>query len=384
MRILIAHARYRIPAGEDRYVDQLAGLLNARHDIRLLDPKNAELEGGLSSFARMVYSREMVRHVGKEIDEFRPDVIHLHNVYPSLGPAVHLAAEERGIPIVMTVHNYRLRCPNGLMFTEGELCTRCTSGNHLHAVLHECFPERKQAVAYATALWIHRSVIDVEGRVSVFVAPSRFVADQLVEWGIASSRIAFVRNFTDVASSTSPSSLSRHGLYLGRLSSEKGLDLLLHALERAGDPEFLIVGEGPESSRLRRLATSLGLAQTRFLERVPHAEVPEIIRSARFLAVPSLWHETAGLAALEAMAAGRPLLVSDRGGLPELVSEGGGLAWSPSDGVGALTALIMKLGKDDDLVRSLGDQARKFAVKHLSAGTHLEGIESVYEKARGG
>src|SRR3990170_4344958 len=119
MRILIAHSSYRIAGGEDRYVQQQIELLSTAHDIEVIRPHNRDLEGGLRTGARMLYSRTLAQHVMDVMHRFRPHVVHLHNAYPSLGPAVQLATRQLQIPVVMTVHNHRLRCPNGYMFTRG-------------------------------------------------------------------------------------------------------------------------------------------------------------------------------------------------------------------------------------------------------------------------
>ena len=121
----------------------------------------------------MAYSPRIRADVESAIRTFRPDVIHIHNSYPAFGPAVFLGARNFGIPLVMTVHNYRLRCPNGYMFTEGSICTRCTDGAYHNAVLHPCFPTKEQSIAYASSLWLHRFVLKLEGSISSAHFPER-------------------------------------------------------------------------------------------------------------------------------------------------------------------------------------------------------------------
>ena len=220
MRILIAHSFYRIPGGEDRYVNQQVNLLGAHHEIELLSARNEDLEGSLRTASRMAFSPGMRRSVEKTLERFRPDVVHLHNPYPSLGPAVHLAARRLKIPIVMTAHNYRLRCPNGYLFTGGSVCHRCVGGNTLNAVIHHCFPSRSQAAAYAASLWAHRYVLKLHHKVDIFIAPSEFIRRQLLSWQFPPDRIELVRNFTDVAVATA-SRAGSYGAYVGRGSRAK-------------------------------------------------------------------------------------------------------------------------------------------------------------------
>ncbi|CAN5495550.1 glycosyltransferase family 4 protein [soil metagenome] len=376
MRILIAHSFYRIAGGEDGYVQQQIELLRERHTVELLARRNAELTGGLSTVREMTFSRRSNDDVDSIVRDFRPDLIHLHNAYPSLGPSVHLVASKRSIPLVMTVHNFRLRCPNGYMFTEGESCRRCEEGFYQNAVIHRCFPSRGQAAGYATALWTHRFLLRLDRKVSLYITPSEFVRRRMLEWGFDDSSVEVVRNFTSVhEESVEPGT---YGLYLGRISSEKGIDVLLRALKEAGDPPFKIAGDGPILNELQELAGQLGLRNTEFLGRLSRSEVLATLRNSRFAALPSSWDENAPLAALEAMALGRPLLVTATGGLVELVQGGEGLVCPVGD-VSALAAALRELSTNDDRCRELGQAALSRARKEFRPEAHLTRLESAYE-----
>jgi glycosyltransferase involved in cell wall biosynthesis len=375
---MIAHSFYRVAGGEDRYVRQQVALLRPHHEIDLLAGSNDSLTASLSTAMAMTFSPEALSRVEDQINRFAPDLIHLHNAYPALGPAVHLAASRRGIPLVQTIHNLRLRCPNGLMFTEGRLCRRCEAGNYTNALLHACFPSRSQSGAYAAALWLHRFVLKLERKVRAFIAPSEFIGERLRAWGIPSSRIRTIRNFVPSAS-LGDSSVGEHGIYVGRLGSEKGVGVLLKALALAGDPPFFIVGDGPLGSDLKHLAVQLGLQSTVFAGRLDSSEVSKLLSQSRFLVMPSVCNENAPLAVLEAMAAGKPVLVTRRGGLPELVRNGTGLVCEPGN-EHSLAAGIQTLWADDELCRRLGTQARAFAEDELSAERHRSQLEAIYRE----
>ena len=380
MRILYAHCFYRIPGGEDRHVRDQVDLVSRAHDVEVISEANVDLAEGPVTAARMLYSRAKKQHVGAIIDRFAPDVVHVHNAYPSLGPAVLLAARERGVPVVMTVHNFRLRCPNGFMFTEGAMCHRCESGLYVNAIVHRCFPTKKQAGAYAAILWAHRFVMRLEERIARFIAPSEFMGQRLLEWGIGEERVRVIRHFVPSAgSSGSDPRIGSYGAFLGRLSSEKGLDILLAALHRAGDPPFLIVGDGPHRRALEDLARKLRLANTRFLGWRSHDEVGELVAAARYVAIPSVSEENAPLAALEALAAARPLLVSESGGLPELVATGAGVVSRPGDEID-ISDKITLLMEDDELCRRASTEALTFARRWLDPERHLAGLESLYRE----
>lgn len=377
MRILVAHSFYRIPGGEDGYVQQQVELLGQHHTVELLGRSNTELIPGLPAVQRMTFSLKLRQEVESVVRDFRPDLIHLHNAYPSLGPAVHLVASKNDIPLIMTVHNFRLRCPNGYMFTEGEPCRRCEGGAYNNAVVHRCFPSRSQALGYATALWTHRFVLRLDRKVRLYITPSEFVRRRMMEWGFDSSRAEVVRNFTSMqGDSVEPGG---YGLYVGRISSEKGIDVLLRALKIAGDPPFKIAGDGPVLEDLKRLADKLELRNTEFLGRLARPEVIAVLQDSRFAALPSLWDENAPLAALEAMALGRPLLVTATGGLVELVENGEGLVCPVGD-VAALSDAIRELSTDDDRCRVLGRQALIRARREFRPVVHLRRLEAAYER----
>jgi glycosyltransferase involved in cell wall biosynthesis len=378
LRVLIAHSFYRRPGGEDRYVEQQMELLGPKHEVALFSRRNDELSGGLSTAARMTWSTGSDRSDLREtIHRFQPDLIHLHNPYPALGPAAHLEAQRAGVPLVMTVHNCRLRCPNGYMFTEGKLCHRCEGGNYSNAVLHHCFSDGKQAATYAASLWTHRFVLHLDAKVTAYITPSQFMHDRMISWGFPGARVNVVRNFTDHHEATAEP--GRYGIYLGRLSSEKGVDVLLEALALAGDPPFRICGDGPVMSSLKDLAAAKGLRNARFMGQLPADEVADQLHGSRFFVLPSLWDENAPLAALEAMAAGRPLLVTEGGGLPELVASGEGLICRRGD-PRDLADKIRSLWDDDELCVNAGTAALVRAAAEFTPAAHLRRLEDVYQK----
>jgi glycosyltransferase involved in cell wall biosynthesis len=378
MRVLIAHSFYRRPGGEDRYVQQQIQLLRLHHAVELFSRRNDDLRAGMSTAAEMTASAPSQRRALRDaIAAFRPDLIHLHNAYPGLGPAVHLEAQRANVPLVMTVHNSRLRCPNGYMFTEGQPCRRCESGNYSNALVHHCFSTGSQALTYAGSLWLHRFFLQLDKKVTAFITPSQFMYDRMLDWGFPEPLLSVVRNFTDhFSDDTKP---GEYGMCLGRLSSEKGLDVLLEALALAGDPPFHIVGDGPLMTWLQQIAEEKRLKNTLFLGRLSTVEVAQQLQGSRFLAVPSLCDENAPLAALEAMAVGRPLIVSEMGGLPELVSSGEGLVCRRHDARDLAEKILLLLQSEEACLKA-GSAALKRAQTEFTPEVHLRGLEDVYTR----
>jgi glycosyltransferase involved in cell wall biosynthesis len=377
MRVLIAHSAYRQFGGEDRYLARQVELLQTEHQVRLEVRANAELGSGPATAARMLIGLGERRSIARAIEAFRPDVVHLHNPYPALGPSVHLAVEASGTPLVQTVHNMRLRCPNGLQFTEGEPCVRCEGGRYDNAVRHRCFPSASQAAAYASTLWVHRFGLRLEDKVDTYIAISRFVERRLLEWGIPPERIALVRNITDTPDAPVP--LGDRGVFLGRASAEKGGEVLLRALAVLGDPPFDLVGDGPDLGRWQRLAQQLGLTRVRFTGQLGLEAVEAVIRGARFVVVPSVCHEAASLSAIEGMAAGRPLVASEMGGLPELTADGRGRL-APAGDADALAEAMATYG-NVAVAESDGARAHAFVREECGPEPHLEGLLRAYAQA---
>lgn len=377
MRVLIAHSFYRVPGGEDRYVrDQEKLLSESGHESRLLHHENVKLKSGLSVAAKITYSRAQVNRVRAELRSFNPDIVHLHNPYPSFGPAVHLAAEAERKPLVMTIHNMRLRCPNGFMFTEGAICRRCQHGAYFNAAVHKCFPERKQGAAYALALWHHRFVLRLEKKVSAFVPPSEFMADRLVQWGIPRPKIRRIPYpFTDLV--PKPAAPGRSGAFLGRISQEKGVILLLEALAKLHDPPFVVAGDGPLLSTARARAGNLGLRNVEFLGHLGRRDLDAVIDRSGFVVIPSVWEDNYPFAAIESMARGRGIIVSDLGGLPEMASEGRGSVFRAGD-AHALSDEIRRFSSDEGLRAESGLAGHSFVTSKLAPSTHVRELETLY------
>jgi glycosyltransferase involved in cell wall biosynthesis len=220
----------------------------------------------------------------------------------------------------------------------------------------------------------------VEKRIACFIAPSDFMGRRLLEWGIEPERVRVIRHFVRAVDGAAPAAtIGSYGMFLGRLSIEKGVDVLLAALQRASDPPFLIVGDGPHRTALENLADRLALANTRFLGWRPPDDLGELMAAARYVAVPSVWEENAPLVALEALAAARPLLVSESGGLPELVASGSGVVCRPGDDID-ISDKIRLLMEDDELCSRASSEALKFARQSLAPEQHLAGLDALYRE----
>jgi glycosyltransferase involved in cell wall biosynthesis len=216
----------------------------------------------------------------------------------------------------------------------------------------------------------------LEGFISLFVAPSEFMRSRLIEWGIHADRVVLIRNFTS-PSFEGPGEIGGFGIYLGRLSPEKGLDWLLRSLKEAGDPPFKIVGGGPLTSTLQAMISDLRLVNTELTGWVDPEESQRLLRQSRFVAFPSVWHENAPLAALEAMAAARPIVVSRMGGLPELAAAGRGIICNLNDRSSLARAIARVMDRPED-AEVMGRKGLAFVNEHCLEEIHGSNLEQAY------
>jgi glycosyltransferase involved in cell wall biosynthesis len=338
--ILLLHNRYRVPGGEERAVEDLAWLVGEHlgeavevleRDSAALSPRRAAaglLRGGLGP-----------EEVGEAVRRTGARVVHAHNVNPTLGWRALAAAREAGARVVLHLHNYRLVCAVGTCFTRGEDCTRCHGRNTLPGVALNCrggSPAEAAAYAASLALWQRQ----IAAQVDRFLVPSAFALRRLRALGAPVDERARVlwsvqREFAE----GSRAAAGRHVLYAGRLSPEKGAADAIKACRQAGLP-LVVAGDGPAETELRELAAG---ADVRFAGRVGAEELAQLRLDASVAVVPSRYAEILPLAALEAMAAGLPVVASRSGGLVEFVPEEG--LFAPGD-VGALARQLQRAWGD--------------------------------------
>jgi glycosyltransferase involved in cell wall biosynthesis len=380
VRVLVLHSRYLSgsTSGENRVVEDEAQLLReGGHEVHVWAPSVSATSGPglLRTAGQVVWSRSAAGQVRGLISRVRPDVVHCHNLFPSLSPTV-LRVAGRRTPTVMTLHNYRLLCLPATLQRDDRVCEDCL-GRRVRwpGVVHGCYRGSTAASAtLATSLAFHNA-LGTFANVSMYLAVSRFLMDKHVEAGVPASRIRVKPNFV-------PAMPRRHGpgdsfLYLGRLAREKGVDTLLRAWKGAPG-RLVVVGDGPDGSRLRAMAPP----GVDFRGSVPSSEVPEILQHARALLVPSRWYEGEPRAILEAFASGVPVIVSDIGGLPDLVAHGtSGLVVPPHD-VRAWTDAVGRLGDEAEAQR-MGEEAWRTWSELYSPDRALRELVAVYEDVVG-
>ncbi|MFO1361312.1 MAG: glycosyltransferase family 4 protein [Burkholderiales bacterium] len=375
-RVLLVHNYYQQRGGEDAVVEAEEALLRAHgHEVRLYARRNDEI-GAMSALRAArdaLWSRRTVREIGAEIAAFRPDLVHAHNTFPLISPSLCWAVGD--VPLVQTLHNFRLLCPQAMFLRNGAVCEDCLGRLPWRGALHRCYrASLPQSAAVAAMIGVHRTIGSFAHKVALYLAPSAFCRDKLIAGGLPAERIAVKPHFVDVAPPAEGA--RRGGLFVGRLAAEKGLDVLARALDEVPEAEIAVVGDGPESPRVR------AHPRLRALGRLPRAEVLAMMRRAAYLVMPSICFETFGLAALEAFASGLPVIASRTGGLADLVEDGRtGLLVAPGS-AGALRDALRWAHSHADALAQMGRNARATYERGYTGAANHELLMAAYARAR--
>ena len=385
MRILFVHNRYQQAGGEDSVVQAEIELLRSRgHQVTLFEENNDGIVGlinAASTAVESVYSFPAARAVGHRIDSFRPDIVHVHNFFPRISPSVHYACSDKKVPVVQTLHNYRLLCPSATFMRNGAVCEDCLGkAIPLPAVKNSCYHSSKLATAaVANMLAIHRGLHTWSRKVSRFIALTDFARNKFIAGGLPGDRIVIKPNFVNLDNGVGAGA-GGYALFVGRLSEEKGIATLLEAWKRIhGHVRLKIAGDGPLAPLVRAaVSTTPGVE---WLGACTRGEVSRLMADAAFLVFPSIWYETFGMSIIEGLSAGLPVLASRLGAMAELISDGqtGRLfAAGSSDDLAA--AIDWALANPEALKSMRLKARREFEEKYTAESNYVQLIE-IYQDA---
>jgi glycosyltransferase involved in cell wall biosynthesis len=372
MKVLVLHSRYLTEhvSGENRVVEDEIELLGRHgHEVISWTP-SFEARSSIDAALRAVWSRAATARVATLLARERPDVVHVHNLFPMLSPAVLRTASSVGTPSVMTIQNFRLACLPATLSRGGRICEDCLGRIPWRGVVHSCYrSSRAASSSLAVALSVHRAVGTFD-RVTTYAPVSRFLRDKLVQAGVDREAMKVRPNFAWPAR-------IRQGpgsdfLCLGRLVFEKGFDTLVGAWR--GPEKLVVVGTGPDEARLRTMARP----GVEFHPAVPPGRVEDLLRRARALLLPSRWYEGWPRVAVEAFAVGVPVIASDIGGLPELVDHGQNGLLVPPNAPAAWMDAVSRLTDDAESTR-MGSVALEAWQRQYSPEVGLRSLVELYE-----
>jgi glycosyltransferase involved in cell wall biosynthesis len=386
MRVLLVHNRYQNPGGEDLVFEAEQALLReAGHEVLVHERHNDEIAGytplqRLALAGSTIWGRQSRRRLLSLLRRERPQLAHFHNTFPLISPAAYLACRDAGVPVVQTLHNFRLLCPNALLHRDGRPCEDCLGRTvPWPGVQHGCYRgSRGQSAVVALMLASHRLLGTWRGAVDAYVALSENARRAFVRGGLPAGRIHVKPNF--LARDPGPAGAAGRGaLFAGRLVPEKGAELLLSAWRQLAGHPLTLLGDGPQRPLVQRLAGELD--GVRHGGQVTPQQVLQAMREAAFVVIPSTWYEGFPMVLLQAYACGRPVLAARIGALPELVREGEtGLLFEPGDAADLADKArhLLTSGRDAEL---MGRVARRVFEARYSARANLQRLLQIYRAA---
>jgi glycosyltransferase involved in cell wall biosynthesis len=375
-RILIVHNRYQQRGGEDAVVEAEVALLRAHgHAVRLYARSNDEVRTmtRIGVVADTLWSRQTSHDITDRITRFRPDVVHVHNTFPLVSASLYWAASRLGVPVIQTLHNFRLLCPQAMFLRDGHVCEDCLGKIPWRAVTRRCYHDSfAHSAVQVAALGVHRVLHTYDTRIDRYIALTAFCRDKFVAGGLPADKIAIKPNFVDMPPAPATTGTRRGLLFAGRLAPEKGTAVLLQALDLAPELEVDVVGSGPDEQRLRQhpRVRMLGwLAPRALYDRMQHAAC---------LVMPSIWYENFPRTLVEAFASGLPVIGSRLGALAEIIDDGHtGLLFE----TGSAAALAEKMRwalANPQLVSRMGENARAEYDARFTPERNYEQLAAIY------
>lgn len=411
MKIILAHKFWRKVGGAEVYFQDVARILRKNgHEVKIYttdyaaegskdvfertpevvfgqspDYLNGNLLRKLGAIPQTIYSKRNKEQFAALIRSFQPDLVHVFALYVSISPSILDACREAGIPVVMSCNDYKHICPNYRLFHHGKICNDCKGGAFYHAITNNCC-KHSLAVSAVSALesYMHERMNIYRKNIHTFLFESRFMMDKTEEfWGRGAVRMEFLgKPFDATAYQAAAPSADRYLLYIGRLSDEKGVDILLKAMKLVPEARLRIAGDGPYAPFLKELAQKEGLTNVQFLGSVWGEETGRLIEQSLFVVVPSVWYENFPYVMTEAFARGKAVVGSDMGGIPEYIAVGEtGLVY-PAQDVTQLASCIKALWGDPVKAVRMGREAKQRADTTFTDTAFYDRLSGIYQKVR--
>jgi len=388
MKILAVHNRYLHHGGEDVVFDAETALLEQRGNevVRFVtDNVDVEAQHRAALAVRTIWIRQMAKRVSSLIRTARPDIMHVHNTLPLISPSIYSAARTHGVPVVQTLHNFRLLCPGALLLRNGAPCEDCVNTvTRWPGVVHACYRNSRAATATVAAMLATHTLLGTwRHGVDRYIALSEFAMRKFIAAGWSAAQLVVQPNFLATDPGLRPSDAGSHDryvLFVGRVSPEKGIHTLLEAWRRLSLPLPLkIAGSGP----LMPSDTSQG-GNVEWLGHQNRDNVMALMRGAALVVVPSECYETSPLAIIEAFAIGSPVIASRLGAMAEMVKDGDtGLLFTAGDAADLARTLDSALRSPAQMAQ-LAARARLHFERNYTADNHYSGLIRIYHGAING
>lgn len=330
--------------------------------------------------SKVIYSFEAQTKIAQLIDDFKPDVAHLHCIYHHLSPSILPVLKSKGVKTVMTAHDLKIACPAYKMLNSDGICEKCNTGSVLNVIKHKCVRDSLGASAIvAVESGLQRFMKTYQKNLDKVVVPSKFFLEKFVEWGWSRDQLVYIPNYSDIGRFEAQFEPGDYFLYFGRLAPEKGVATLIRAAKKAG-VSLKIAGTGPKEDELKSLAVSLN-ADVSFLGYQTGEPLQELVKNARAVVLPSEWYENAPMSVLESYGMGTPVIGAKIGGIPEMVIDQE-TGWTfTSQSVEELADVLQMVHHlDDEKIADMGKAGRAFVQKNFSRERYVDSMLNLYSQ----
>lgn len=377
LRILIVHNGYQHKGGEDTVVESEFKLLQDNgHEVQLFTRHNDDIKqlGRLKLVANTFWSSDAAADFAAQLERFRPDIIHVHNTFPLISPAIYWIAARFNIPTIQTLHNFRLFCPQAMFLRNGRVCEDCLGHLPWRGAVRGCYRSSVlQSSVLASMVSAHRIIGTWQTKVTRYIALNNFCREKFIAGGLPKNKVVVKPNF--VKSFHSLSIKNENFLFVGRLSPEKGISTLFDALKRKPNLNLSIAGSGNAAEDIT-IPSNVS-----FLGFKSKSEVFSLMASTLALVMPSIWYETFGLVIVEAFSVGTPVIASNIGVIPELVEDGvTGLLFEPGN-ADDLAAKLQWAADHPEQMKAMGDAARLKYEANYTAEHNYKQLIAIYNEA---
>lgn len=324
---------------------------------------------------RIIYSLEAKRKIGKVIEAFKPDLIHLNNFNFQLTPSILYEIKKHRIPVVMTLHDFQIVCPNHMLYLEHkqQICEDCKGRKYFSCIANNCLHNSKiKSVLAAFEGYLYHKLKTYDNHIDYFIAPSHFLKNKVVEFGESASRIRVIHNFIDEMSTEPVAEKGNYVLYFGRLNVQKGIRTLIAATKQLPDIPFIIAGEGPIEHEVQ------GLPNVKYVGFQKGESLKNLVKSALFTIYPSEWYENCPMSVLESQMYGTPVVGANIGGIPELIQDRKDGRLFEAGNVGQLVDCIKELYDHRELLQSYSLNGLKKS-KMFSLDRYYTSLMEVYD-----
>ena len=383
MKIVLCHNYYRLPGGEDRVFEDERDLLTEHgHDVRTITKHNCDVASASKTVQEALWNSNAFDELSQLAAEFKPDIVHFTNTFPIFSPSAYWAFHEHGIPVIQSLHNYRTICPGSLLMRNDQLCTKCVGKSfQWPAIVHGCYRSSRVSSAVAAASnAVHNLLGTWDLKVARYIALSEFSREQFVRGGLPANKVVVKPNFVLQTSNYVDSSGSNVCVFVGRLSHEKGVQVLLKAWEQLANPGRLkIFGSGPLESLVQKHVEQNSTIE--YLGQVRHDRIMSELAHAKVAVVPSLSVETFGRVIIEANSVGTPVIATNQGAIAENVKDGHTGWLVPPNNVTLLSQHLKEVLTNQGEVRVRGLRAHSFFEQNFSANANYLTLMEIYREA---